>query len=114
MLCRSVRPASRGDIMTPFRRGLAWTAAVLTVCATGTPSAAAPAPVGASESPLAIVPAQAPIVVHLRGVERTRDRLAKLLKDALPDLGPAAADRVDELLKTGLEGRKLQGLDPAG
>ena len=78
------------------------------------PGTAAPAPVTPGESPLSVVPAQAPIVVHVKGVERAKDRLTTLLKNALPDLGAIASAQVDEMFKTALEGRKLQGLDPAG
>src|SRR4051794_10160580 len=90
-----------------------WLAA-LTAAFIAVPTQAAPAPVTPGESPLALVPAQAPIVVHLKGVERAKDRLATFLKNALPDLGPVAAAQLDEGLKAALEGRKLQGLDPAG
>jgi hypothetical protein len=91
-----------------------WTAIVVTALVAGTPGRAAPAPVTPGESPLAVVPAQAPIVVHLRGVTRTKDRLATLIKNGLPDIGPFAAAQLDQGLATALEGRKLQGVDPAG
>ena len=53
-----------------------------------------PAPVTPGESPLAVVPAQAPIVVHLRGVTRTKDRLATFIKNAMPDIGPSQSARI--------------------
>src|SRR5205814_4671506 len=91
-----------------------WTAIVLTALVAGAPGRAAPAPVTPGESPLAVVPAQSPIVVHLRGVTRTKDRLATFLKNAMPDIGPFAAVQLDQALAAVLEGRKLQGVDPAG
>jgi len=92
----------------------AWTAIVVTTLVAAAPGRAAPAPVTPGESPLAVVPAQAPIVVHLHGVMRTKDRLATLVKNALPDIGPFAAAQLDQALSGVLEGRKLQGVDPAG
>ncbi|HKA06337.1 MAG TPA: hypothetical protein VKD71_03710, partial [Gemmataceae bacterium] len=91
-----------------------WTAIVVTALVAGAPGRAAPVPVTPGESPLAVVPAQSPIVVHLRGVTRTKDRLATLVKNALPDIGQLAAAQLDQALTTALEGRKLQGVDPAG
>jgi len=91
-----------------------WTAIVVTAFIPGTPGRTAPAPVTPGESPLAVVPAQSPIVIHLHGVTRTKDRLATLVKNALPDIGPFAAAQLDQGLATLLEGRKLQGVDPSG
>lgn len=75
-------------------------------------------PAAASEtsgpSSLAIVPSQAPIVIQVRGIERTKGRLSAFLKNALPDLGALAAMQIDKALKDGLEGRKLQGLEKDG
>src|SRR5262245_6750530 len=90
------------------------TAALLTVLAAQGAALAAPVPTTPGESPLAVVPAQAPIVAQLRGVERTKDRLLALIKEALPEFAPAVSEQVENALKEGLEGRKLQGLDPAG
>jgi hypothetical protein len=63
---------------------------------------------------LSIVPAQAPIVIHIRGVERTKDRLVALVKSAAPDFGVMAAAQIEQAFKDGLEDRKLQGLDKDG
>jgi hypothetical protein len=88
------------------------------VCAAlfGSRSAAAPVPASgpANASALAAVPAQAPIVFQLRGVERTKDRLTAFLNAAMPDLGPGVAAQMDQFLKNGFEGRKLQGLAKDG
>src|SRR5262245_22163481 len=73
-------------------------AAAVTVVALSS-AAAAPVPAGTEAAGLAAVPAQAPIVIHLRGVERTKDRLTKMLNAAIPDLGPVAAAQLDQLLQ---------------
>src|SRR5262249_5785840 len=91
-----------------------WAAIVVTAHVAGSPGVAAPAPVTPGESPLAVVPAQAPIVIQLHGVMRTKDRLATLIKNAMPDIGPFAAAQLDQALAGALEGRKLQGVDPNG
>lgn len=72
------------------------------------------APVPPGQSALAVIPAQSPIVIHIRGVERTKDRLLALIKGAVPDLGIIAAAKIEEALKEGLEDRKLQGLEKDG
>src|SRR5262245_32307146 len=88
-----------------------WLAASVLAVALGSAGAlAAPVPAGPGETGLAVVPAQAPIVIHVRGVERTKDRLAKVLSVALPDFGPIAVAQLDAMLKNGIEGRKLQGV----
>jgi hypothetical protein len=83
--------------------------AVLTLAVVCGPSWAAPVPEIAN-SGLAFVPAQAPIVVHLRGVERTKERLTGVLNKAVPDFGPLGAGLLDTMFQTALEGRKLTGL----
>jgi hypothetical protein len=77
---------------------------------------AAPVPAGGvpTAAALAVVPAQAPIVVQLRGVERTKDRMAAFLKVAVPDFGPLAVAQIDQMLKSGFDGRKLEGLEKDG
>jgi hypothetical protein len=75
---------------------------------------AAPAP-AAEESPLAQVPAKAPVVVSVRGVKRTMDRLVTMIKNAMPDLGPVVQTKVADFMKKGLfEGRELKGLKDDG
>jgi hypothetical protein len=76
------------------------------------PAHAAPAP--DKGSALAQVPAEAPIVIQVRGLERTKDRLIAMVKNAVPDLGPMLQDKIDEAFKKGLEGRELKGLAPEG
>jgi hypothetical protein len=65
-------------------------------------------------SPLAQVPAKAPIVVQLRGFERTKDRLIAMIKEALPDLGAKAEELINAKVMQGLEGRSLKGLVKEG
>jgi hypothetical protein len=98
---------------TGLRSGLALAATLLLLTAVAT---AAPAPASASGSPtvLAVVPAQAPIVFQVRGVERVKDRLVPIVNAASPNFGPVLAAKVDEFLKSGIEGRKLEGLDKDG
>jgi hypothetical protein len=98
---------------TGLRPGLALAAMFLALTAVAT---AAPAPAGASGgSPaLAVVPAQAPIVFQVRGVERVKDRLVPIVNAASPNFGPVLAAKIDEFLKSGIEGRKLDGLDKDG
>jgi hypothetical protein len=80
--------------------------------AAGRPAAAAPAP--GDRSSLAQVPATAPIVLYLRGAEAVKDRLLVTLKAALPELLPRIQPMLDNLVKDGIEGRKLAGVPKDG
>ena len=51
---------------------------------------------------------------QIHGVERTKERLVTLIKNAVPDYAPLVAAKVDEALKEALEDRKLQGLEKDG
>ena len=73
---------------------------------------AAPAP--APESPLAIVPADAPVVVQLRGIDGTKKRLLDMVKNAVPNLAPKLLPQLEDRLKEALLGRQLKGLAPDG
>jgi hypothetical protein len=97
--------------MTPHR----WSpwAALVCALALAVPAAAAPVP-GEPDRPLAQVPATAPIVLQLRGFERTRDRLDAFLKNAMPDFAGPAREKMDQGLKQALEGRELKGLTKDG
>lgn len=75
---------------------------------------AAPAPVGAADAPLSAVPAQAPIVVHLKGVDRVRGRVKATMTAALPDFGAIAAAQIDAMFGQLFEGRKTTALSPNG
>src|SRR5471030_1806504 len=72
------------------------------------------APVPEEKSPLGQVPATAPMVVHLNGVERTKDRIIALLEKALPDQAAVAASFLNTWFKDGVDGRKLQGVPKDG
>jgi hypothetical protein len=75
-------------------------------------ASAAPSP--DDKSSLNQVPANAPLVVYVHGVERTKDRVVTLLKNALPDLAPMIQGHIDEGFKRALEGRSLKGLAKEG
>jgi hypothetical protein len=92
-----------------MRRLMVLTALALLVAVA--PLAAAPLPAG--KTALAQVPASAPMVVQLRGIEGTADRLIAYLKNALPE----QALLIAPLIKTFTEGvgeRKLAGLAKDG
>lgn len=88
-------------------------AAAALLLATVGPATAAPAPPAGKNLTLPY-PAKVPVVVHVNGLERTKDRLLKML-DALP---PADAKQVksevDSGLKQLLEGRKLAAVPKDG
>jgi hypothetical protein len=89
-------------------RGFKLGAVCLTLLTTLSPSWSAPAPAG--KSGLDQVPATAPIVIHLRGVEGTRDRLVAMMENALPDVLKLFQPQMDDAIKNGINGRKLRGL----
>lgn len=72
------------------------------------------APVRAQDSSLAAIPAQSPIVLHIRGIERTKNRLLTTVKNALPDLGQQIQAQLEMGLQQALEGRELRGLPAEG
>jgi hypothetical protein len=76
--------------------------------------AARPAPVPGERGGLDQVPASAPIVVHLRGVEGTKDRIIALVKNALPEVAPQVEERLQSWWKDGIDGRKFRGLAKDG
>ena len=76
--------------------------------------AAMSAAVAQDKSPLAQVPGDAPIVFHLRGVERTKGRVVTLINNALPDLGKRVQESIEDIVKGELGERQLKGLSPFG
>ena len=86
------------------------TAAVFALAASAPATWAAPA----GSSPLSWVPATAPVVVHLNGLEAARDHLAAFLKNAVPDRADMLLGQYDSMLKNGFQGRKLRGLAKDG
>jgi hypothetical protein len=83
-----------------------WFAAAVAACALVVPAVA--------ESPLAIVPAKAPIVVHVRGWENVFGRLNVVLKNAAPDYAPLISGEIEKQIATALTGRELKGLAKEG
>jgi hypothetical protein len=92
-----------------IRKSAAWL-----ILALAGPNLSAAAPGGAADSPLAVVPASAPVVIQLRGIDRVRDRLKATLQAAAPDIGAMAAGQVDTMFGQSIEGRKLSSLAPQG
>jgi hypothetical protein len=86
-------------------------AAVVLLTAAAAPAWSATA---ADKSPLSWVPASAPIVVHLNGLETVRDHVVAFLKNAVPDQADDAQKHIDQFLKEGQDGRKLRGLKKDG
>jgi hypothetical protein len=66
------------------------------------------------ENPLSAVPANSPIVVHIKGFERTTDRLITMIKNAIPDLAAKAEAGINDGIKKALEGRELKGMEKDG
>jgi hypothetical protein len=71
-------------------------------------------PARAGDAPLAQLPADTPVVLSLRGVEGTKQRLATMIKNALPDVGDGVVSQLDAVLEKALDGRKLTGLAADG
>jgi hypothetical protein len=88
------------------------------VCAIVPASTVRSAPVPAARSGLEQVPATAPVVIHLRGVQGIHDRLVDLMKKALPDLLQKYQTQIDDFFEKGpdnvLKNRKLKGLPKDG
>ena len=72
------------------------------------------APAPTERSGLEQVPATAPIVLYLRGVQGTHDRFVTMMENALPDVLKKIQPDMDNFLKDGSEGRKLRGLAKNG
>ncbi len=83
------------------------TACLMALTAVGT-ARSAPAP--SERSGLDQVPATSPIVIHVRGVQGTRDRFVAMMEKALPQVLKKFQPQMDDALKNGIEGRKLRGL----
>jgi hypothetical protein len=72
------------------------------------------APVPETQTALDQVPATAPLVFHLSGIERTKDRVLALMNNALPDQAPMVAEFLNKALKEGFDGRSLRGVPKDG
>jgi hypothetical protein len=77
---------------------------------------AAPVPVGGKAADITELPvaANAMLVVQLNGLERTKDRIVKMLQGVDENTAKEAGKQFDEMLKGLLEGRDLAGLDGQG
>lgn len=84
------------------------------ICLIAPAAAVRSAPAPAERSGLEQVPATAPIVFYLRGVQGTRDRLVTMMENALPDVLKKFQPDMDNFLKDGAEGRKIRGLAKNG
>ena len=93
-------------------------AAVLVLAASAPAARTAPvpgtAPVPAESSPLAQVPATAPLVIHLNGLESVRDHVVAFLKNTVPDQADVVQKRSEDFFKNGFQDRKLRGLAKDG
>ncbi|MHB1425390.1 MAG: hypothetical protein ACYC3I_19645 [Gemmataceae bacterium] len=85
-----------------------------TMCLIGPATASWSAPAPAARSGLEQVPASAPIVLHLRGVQGARDRFVALMEKALPDVLKKFQSEMDDFLKNGYNGHKYRGLAKDG
>ncbi|MFO0808428.1 MAG: hypothetical protein U0746_07380 [Gemmataceae bacterium] len=90
-----------------------WLAAA-TLCAFAAVTSAAPVTGVSADSPLSAVPAQAPIVIHVRGVERVKERLNAMLKEAVPDFAPIIGALAESKLTDLLNGRSFAGVEKTG
>src|SRR5262245_1103509 len=96
-------------------RQFRWLAAALLAALVCPAAPAAPVIGLAGDSPLAVVPAQSPIVVQVRGLDRVKGRMNALLKEIAPPLAPIAAATLESKIEDLLDGgRKLEGLDKNG
>jgi hypothetical protein len=77
------------------------------------PAAAAPVP-GEQDKPLAQVPAKAAVVVQLKGLARTRERLEALVKNAMPDYADLAKEKIREAFDEALKGRNIDAVTKDG
>jgi len=71
-------------------------------------------PIPAEKSSLSWIPADAPLVIHLNGVESLRDHVVAFLKNAVPDRAEMVQEQSEKMLKEGIAGRKLRGLAKDG
>ena len=88
-------------------------AAAVLVLTAAAPSART-APVPTDKSPLAQVPATAPLVIHINGLETVRDHVVAFLKNTLPEQAEVVQKRSEDFFKNGVQGHKLKGLAKDG
>lgn len=80
------------------------------------PAVAAPVPAGPAPKQLDAlpVPAESMVVVHLNGLDRTRERLTKMLAGVDDAFAKQTAKEMDAALAEALDGRDLAGIDGTG
>lgn len=86
--------------------------ALLGLLAGSLPLGAAPLP--AAKTGLSQVPASAPLVIQMRGLDGTVDRLAAFLKAAVPDHADLAVLLLKQGVENGFDGRSLKALSKDG
>ncbi len=77
---------------------------------------AAPVPAGTKTKDITELPvaANAMAVIQLNGIDRTKERLAKMIEGIDPATAKDLAGKLDEQIKTLTEGRDLAGIDVKG
>ncbi len=88
------------------------TAVALFVLTATAPAWAAPAP--GEKSPLAWIPADAPVVIHINGLESLRDHVVAFLENVAHDRADFVQTQTESFFKEGFGGRKLRGLAKNG
>jgi hypothetical protein len=66
------------------------------------------------ESSLAIVPAKSAVVLYCHGIDRTKERLVSLIKNAAPEFAPMIEAQMESGLKQAMKDRELKGLAKDG
>jgi hypothetical protein len=88
-------------------------AAAVALAAAATAARAAPVP--GDQSPLNVVPAKAPLVIHAQTLETLADHAVAFLKNAVPDQADFVRKEADKFFKDGFDnGRKLKGVAKDG
>ena len=80
------------------------------------PASAAPVPAGPAPKQLAELPvaADSMVVLHLNGLDRTRERLTKMLAGIDAEMAKKAAKQLDELITSTLDGRDIKSVSGTG
>ncbi len=80
------------------------------------PAVAAPVPAGPVPKQLVELPvaADSMLVLHLNGIDRTRERLGKMLAGVDADFAKSTAKLLEEKIIETLDGRDLKGIDGTG
>src|SRR5262245_32609577 len=109
----SARPATGGFDMSLMKYNRLLCAAIVMSVAVAVGHAQPPTETSGGTT-LALVPAKAPIVVQLRGWDRSVDRLKAFIKAAVGDFSPQIIGQLESGISQALEGRDLKGLAKDG